>query len=303
MAQESPPVPASLPSGAAARERPPSGPAWSGDEILLAGLLVLAFLPALQAMSQVWRSLDYYSHGFLVPLVSLWSLLRTRPRRRRLPIAPSRAGLLLLGVALLVYAVGLATSIVSLQGLGFVAAVAGAVWLRRGLAWLRALAFPVGFLLFMVPLPESWLAPTITGLRLLVSQAAVAVLQALGHPLARDGNVLLLPSGESLFVADACSGVTSLVTLTPLAVLVAHFTDRSTLRRILLVLSVVPIALAGNLLRVVGTVLAAERLGADVASTGPLHEMTGIFTYVLGCIVLLGVGSLLRRVLPDRRPA
>ena len=303
MAQESPPVPASLPSGAAARERPPSGPAWSGDEILLAGLLVLAFLPALQAMSQVWRSLDYYSHGFLVPLVSLWSLLRTRPRRRRLPIAPSRAGLLLLGVALLVYAVGLATSIVSLQGLGFVAAVAGAVWLRRGLAWLRALAFPVGFLLFMVPLPESWLAPTITGLRLLVSQAAVAVLQALGHPLVRDGNVLLLPSGESLFVADACSGVTSLVTLTPLAVLVAHFTDRSTLRRILLVLSVVPIALAGNLLRVVGTVLAAERLGADVASTGPLHEMTGIFTYVLGCIVLLGVGSLLRRVLPDRRPA
>jgi len=303
MAQESPPVPASLPSGAAARERPPSGPAWSGDEILLAGLLVLAFLPALQAMSQVWRSLDYYSHGFLVPLVSLWSLLRTRPRRRRLPIAPSRAGLLLLGAALLVYAVGLATSIVSLQGLGFVAAVAGAVWLRRGLAWLRALAFPVGFLLFMVPLPESWLAPTITGLRLLVSQAAVAVLQALGHPLARDGNVLLLPSGESLFVADACSGVTSLVTLTPLAVLVAHFTDRSTLRRILLVLSVVPIALAGNLLRVVGTVLAAERLGADVASTGPLHEMTGIFTYVLGCIVLLGVGSLLRRVLPDRRPA
>ena len=303
MAEESSPAEVSLPPAGTTLPRPPQAGSLSRGELVLAGLLLAAFLPALQAMAQVWRSVDYYSHGFLVPLVSLWSLLRTRPRRRRLPVEPSRAGLLLLVPALAAYGVGLAASMVTLQGLAFVAAVAAAVWLRRGRVWLRALSFPVGFLVFMVPLPESWLAPTITGLRLLVSQASVSLLQAFGTAIARDGNVLLLPSGESLFVAEACSGVTSLVTLTPLAVLIAHLTERSTLRRVLLVLSVVPIALAGNLLRVIATVLAAERLGADVASTGPLHEMTGLLTYVLGCLVLLGVGRLLRLVLPDPRAA
>ncbi len=303
MTQESPPAPASLAPAGGALPRPGPAGSLARGEWVLAALLLAAFVPALQAMAQVWRSVDYYSHGFLVPLVSLWSLLRTRPRRRRLALEPSRAGLLLLAAALAAYAVGLAASLVTLQGLAFVTAVAGAVWLRRGGAWLRALSFPVGFLLFMVPLPESWLAPTITGLRLLVSQASVSLLQAFGTAVARDGNVLLLPDGQSLFVAEACSGVTSLVTLTPLAVLIAHLTERSTLRRVLLVLSVVPIALTGNLLRVIATVLTAERLGADAASGGPLHEMTGLFTYVLGCLVLLAVGRLLRRVLPDRRAA
>jgi exosortase len=303
MAEETPPAEVSLPRAGATLPRAASVRALSRSEWALAALLVAAFLPALQAMAQVWRSVDYYSHGFLVPLVSLWVLLRTRPRRRRLAVAPGGGGLLLLAASLGLYAVGLAASLVTLQGIAFVGAVAGAVWLRRGRVWLRALAFPVGFLLFMVPLPESWLAPTITGLRLLVSQASVVLLQAFGNAVAHDGNVLLLPSGESLFVAEACSGVTSLVTLTPLAVLIAHLTERSTVRRVLLVLSVVPIALAGNLVRVVATVLAAERIGAQAASQGPLHEMTGLTTYVLGCLVLLGVGRLLRRVVPDRRAA
>jgi exosortase/archaeosortase family protein len=90
------------------------------------------------------------------------------------------------------------------------------------------------------------------------------------------------------------------VTLTPLAVLVAYLTERSLWRRVVIVLSVVPIAISFNLVRVLGTVIAAERVGAERATSGSLHEAAGLLTYVIGCLVLLGVGSLLRRIPTSR---
>ncbi len=265
-------------------------------ELLLGGLLALAFAPALVELARVWRAVDYQSHGFLVPVVALWVLMREAPRRRRIARAADRRGLAVMGLALLAYVLGLGVGEVSLQGLALVVAVAGAVLFARGAGWLRSLAFPIGYLIFMVPVPPAWIGPTIVQLQLWVSTASVALLNAFGLAVTREGNVLRLPGGDSLFVAEACSGVTSIVTLTPLAILLGYFTLRRFGTRAALAVAVIPLAMAGNLARVVATCALAARVGADRATSGPLHEGAGLLTYAVACGLMLVVGAGLRRL-------
>jgi exosortase len=261
--------------------------------------LGLVLLPGWLAMAEVWSHTDYYSHGYLVPLVALWAASAKRFVLPTLAVERDGRGLAVLGLALLAYLVGLAVSLVWLTGIGFVAAIAGAVLYLRGVAWLRELSFGIGYLLFMIPIPQAVISPIIVRLQMIVSGAGTAVVGRLGMPVLQSGNVLELPGGEQLFVAEACSGITSLVTLIPLGVFLAYFTERTLWRRALLVATVVPVAMAGNLVRVVATVFAAEQFGAEAAVESALHDWVGIATYVLACVVLLGVGEAMRRLLPE----
>jgi len=269
------------------------------SEWLLAGAVLLAFLPALLALAGVWSSVDYYSHGFLVPVVAYWAAARSPKRFSILPQRDRRAVLAAIGVVLL-YALGLAAASVSLQGLALVAAVASCAFYLGGPVGLRVLAFPLAFLVFMVPLPADWLTPLIVDLQLLVSSTAVTLLDWLGSAVVRSGNVIYLPAGDSLFVAEACSGITSLVTLTPLAIVLAYFTEPTLVRRLVIIFAVVPAAMLGNLLRVIVTVWAAQRYGAEAATGSWLHESAGALTFALACLALIGLGALMRRFLPAR---
>jgi len=267
------------------------------SEWLLAGALLLVFLPALIALVGVWTSVDYYSHGFLVPLVAYWAAARSRNRFSLLKNRDRRAVVSAIGIVVF-YAAGLAVGSVSLQGLALVAAVANCAFYLGGTQGLRVLAFPLAFLVFMIPLPPDWLNPLIIDLQLLVSSTAVDLLGWAGSAVSRSGNVIQLPGGDSLFVAEACSGITSLVTLTPLAIVLAYFTEHTLARRLTIILAVVPAAMIGNLLRVIVTVLAAERYGAEAATGNWLHESAGLFTFTLACIALIGLGALMRRFAP-----
>jgi exosortase len=264
-------------------------------ERVIAALLLLDFVPALIALARVWSSTEYLSHGFLVPLVSYWVLLRERPRRARVPREPAAAGLALVAAALVAYLLGIASSLVPLQAVALVAAIAGAVVWLRGWAWLRALAFPVGFLLFMAPPPASWITPLIVRLQEWVSIAAVEIVHRLGVAVLRTGNVLRLASGDELFVAEACSGVTSVITLAPLGVMLAYLSQRTRCGRLLLLLAVPPVAMLGNLTRVVLTVALSDRFGVAWVAEGPPHLMLGLVTYVVGCLALLACDAALRR--------
>ena len=277
-------------------ERVAAIPAMQPREWLLAGILMAVFAPALVALAQVWASVDYQSHGFLVPVVALWAFYRESPRRASLEAATDRRGLGVLGLALATYLLGLATGLLALQGVALVAAVAGLVLYSRGVRWLRALAFPVGFLIFMVPPPSSWITPAVVRLQLFVSSASIALLEAFSVQVTREGNVLSLPGGESLFVAEACSGVTSIITLAPLAVLLAHFTLKRWGSKLVLFAAVAPLAMVGNLVRVVATVLAGVEMGTEHVTEGPLHEAAGLLTYVVACGLMLALGALLQRL-------
>lgn len=275
-----------------------------GVEWLLLATLVVAFTPAVLAMSEVWSRHDYYSHGYLVPFAALWAATAQRGALPKLPTSRNalRGGALLV-LCLALSLVGRLASIVSLEGLALVLSVACAIYIARGAAWVRSLGFSISYLIFMVPIPESWIVPLIARLQLFVSAGAIRIVHALGLPVVRDGNVMHLESGESLFVAEACSGITSILTLVPLAVFLAYFTQKTFTRRAVLVTSVIPLAMLGNLTRVVLTIWVAHVYGSDVATGDLLHNWAGIATYVVGCLALLAVGGAMTRLAKMRDTA
>jgi len=263
------------------------------DERLLWAGAALAFAPALLALAAVWSAVDYYQHGFLVPLVSL-----ATARRRTRGLGPSRRrSVFLLGLvgALVLYGLGALLDSATLIGLALVGAVTSLVGFRWGGEGLRRLAFPLGFLLFMVPLPVSWVNPLVVNLQTLASVVATVVLTGLGVEMWREGNVIQLADGGALFVAEACSGITSLLSLIPIGVLLARFTQPPGWRRWALVVAVVPAALACNALRVILTVLAADAWGVERATTGSLHDMAGLLTSAGAVLLVAGLGALFHR--------
>jgi len=279
---------------------------WEGDrqvmrrsELAIVGLLAVAYVPAFLTLARVWSSVDYYSHGFLVPVVAYW-MFRKSADGLGTPGRDPR-GALILGISTLVYALGLIQGAASMQGLAVVIAAAGLATLFWGVRGLRRFAFPVAFLLFMIPLPPSILTPVIVWLQLKVTVASVSLLQAIGYTVLREGNVVLLPGGGSLFVAEACSGITSVVTLLPLGVVLAYFRAPSRLHGLAFIAAVIPVAMIGNLVRVVVTVLAANHFGVERATAGPLHESAGLLTFILECFVLIGLVPLMRLIPIGRR--
>ncbi len=268
-------------------------PRTRSDEIMLWVAVAVVFAPGVMTLAERWASAEYFQHGFLVPVVSL---LTAHPRIRGLgPSQRHRSALLGLVLALAVYALGVVASEAALQGLAIVGAITALVGYRWGVRGVQRLAFPLAFLLFMVPLPEAIVLPIVTYLQTLASAGAVAVLHALGVAVMRDGNVMRLPSGDALFVAEACSGITSLLSLIPVGVLLARFTQRVTWKRVVLVAFVVPAALFGNMIRVVATVIAAGAWGAERATTGPLHESAGLLTSAFAVLLMVALGSWLAR--------
>jgi exosortase len=267
-------------------------------EIAFALALLVVFAPALVTLAGAWSAVEYQSHGFLVPIVAL---LAARHLARGGPAArPDGRGALAIVAALALYAFGVGAGSAPLQGLALCGAVAGAVWFLRGAGWLRRLAFPLAYLLFLVPLPPTAVAAAVVPLLEFVTTGSVALLHLLGADVEREGNVIVLASGESLFVAEACSGLTSLVTLLPIAVLIAWLAPLSTARRVALVALVVPVAMLANLLRVVATVLGSEAFGAVTMTEEPLHSLLGLSVYV---VAVLGMLAVSRWLTPATRAA
>jgi exosortase len=283
--------------------RPPWLRTMTTREKGLVLLVLVVWIPGLERLAAFWGSVEYASHGFLVPLVALWAATAQRGVLVREAPAPLRTAPFGLVGSLLVYLLALALGNATLLGLAAVASVVSLVLMLRGVAWARGLRFSLGYLLFAVPLPQNWVTPLIVELQLWVSTLAVRILQAMGVAIHREGNVLLLPGDASLFVAEACSGITSLVTLMPIGVFVAYFTASGRGRRALIALSVLPIAIAANLSRVVLTVLLAIEFDPDSVTRGPVHEWAGLAAYALGCLCLLAVSRLLAIYAPERTEA
>jgi len=276
-----------------------NGLSISRVEIGLIAALIAIWVPGLIQLAEVWSSVEYASHGFLVPFVALWAATAHREELARLESRPLPGGLALMGVAAVGYLAALVLRNPSLLGLVAVGTVVASVLALRGVAWVNTLRFSLAYLLFMVPLPAAWVTPLIVKLQLLVSSLGVEILQGAGVAIFRQGNVLTLPGDLSLFVAEACSGITSLITLLPIGVFIAYFTESVLWRRLVLVGAVIPIALAGNLLRVILTVMLSINVSVEFATEGPLHDWAGVTTYVIGCACLLGLGALMRRLVPD----
>ena len=262
-------------------------------ETVLWGFIVLSLTPGVMRLAEAWGSASYLSYGVVIGPLSLYLAWSMRPAIRRQPQRRDLRAAALFALAFGAYLTSYVAASTFGIGAASVATVASATWMLHGFDRLKVVAFPLLLALFAIPPPDQFIALLTSGLQLFVTDAAIELLHFFDLPVARDGNVLLIPNGQ-LFVAEACSGIASIFALLPAALALAYFTQLGAVRGGALVASVVPIALLWNLARVVLTGVGSLEYGQEVV-VGALHEPAGLVTFSLGCVTLLGVGRVLSR--------
>jgi exosortase len=251
---------------------------------VIAALLLWLYGPTLAHLVAQWWHDPNFSHGFFVPLFSGFVVWQERDRLARIPILPSWSGLALLGASLCVFIVGQLGAELFLARSSMLLVLAGLIVLFLGWSYFRALLFPLAFLVLMIPIPAIIFNQITFPLQLLDSRLAAAVLPWLGVPVFREGNIINLPS-MPLNVAEACSGIRSLMSLTTLAIIYGYLMDRRTAVRVLLAVASIPIAVAANSLRIIGTGLLVEYWDADKAE-GYFHASWGVFVFVIALVMM-----------------
>jgi exosortase B len=265
---------------------------------VVVGLLVLYVPTVVELSGDVWRQEDHWHEPVLlaVSLYLMWRKGVLAPGAR-----PASGGCWwLIGTGLVMYVVSRALGVLSVEMLSMIPVFAGAIWLMRGRAALKALVFPVVFLVFAVPMPPFLIDWISGGLKTYVSNVVTAGLYYLGYPIAREGVVIMIGPYQ-LLVADACSGMRSLYSLTALGLLYVYIKGyRNPLRSVTLVASLLPIGLAANILRVALLALLTFHFGESMAE-GAVHDILGIGVFVVDLALLLVMDRL--TAFMDRRPA
>ncbi|MDY0270375.1 exosortase A [Trichloromonas sp.] len=264
--------------------------------LALLPLLALTYWTVVPGMVSDWNNDPNYSHGFLVPLIAGYFAWQKWPELKEMPVRPSNAGLLVIIASLLLLIFGFAGTEYFTMRSSLVFLLGGIILFWFGWAVFKGLLLPVGFLLFMVPLPYIVYDAMAFPLKLLVAKFSVAALKFMGIAVLREGNIIMFPQ-TVLEVADACSGLRSLMSLLALAVAYAVFSQKSHLMRVIMVLSAVPIAIATNMFRVIVTGVLAQYYGA-AAAEGFFHEFAGLAVFALAMVLLFLLGALLRKVGP-----
>jgi exosortase len=263
--------------------------------VLILGIIGI-YAEILQSLYSDWMNDPNYSHGLLVPIISGYFIWQQRDRLEKLEIKPAISGIILIIFALLVLFAGVAAQEYFSKRASLVFLLAGIVLFLLGWQWLKALALPVGFLFFMIPLPYIVYDAMAFPLKLFVAKFSVISLKLMGVVVWREGNIIMFPQ-TVLEVADACSGLRSLMSLLALGVALSVLSQEKISRRVVLVLLTVPIAILTNMIRVIGTGFLAQYYGA-AAAEGFFHEFAGMGVFVLAMVMLFVCSGVLRKIWP-----
>lgn len=252
---------------------------------ILIGAVVVLYAGILAGLWKQWWEDPNLSHGFMVPLVSAYVAWNQRDRLRRVPVQPSNFGLVIIlgAVAMLVIATLSADLFVS--RVSFLVLLAGLVLFLAGRRMLRAVVFPLRFLIFMIPLPGVLYYQLTFPLQLIASRFAASALSFLHVPITRAGNLLILPNC-TLEVAEACSGIRSLFSIVALAIAYGYLSEARIWKRIALAVLMVPVAVICNGLRLVGTGLISYLAGEESA-LGFFHTFSGWLIFLMALAFML----------------
>lgn len=248
------------------------------------GLLILTYLPILIALVRQWSNDEDMGHGFFVPLVAgyiVWQRWDTLLKIERKP-AWWGVGLLVWGT-LQAY-IGMLGAELFLQRSAFLISLVGMLLVMGGVELVKKLLLPLMILPFMIPIPAVIYNQITFPLQLFASQVAETVLTWIGIPVLRDGNILELAS-QKLSVAEACSGIRSLLTMSFLSIVYAYISDNKVWMRWALLIATVPVAIIANAGRVTVTGILSE--SDPELAQGVFHEMEGFVTFALGFVMLI----------------
>ena len=270
---------------------PPEKTSW-----LLYGILSILFV-LLYAKIGVklvkdWYDFPDFSHGFLIPFFTCFLLWDKRSEIQAVRPAPSWSGLPVVILGLLELLLGVFGADLFLQRTSFVVLAAGVVWTLFGREMLGRIKFPLLVTLLAIPLPTILYNKITFPLQLFASSVASSLLPLAGVPVLREGNVIQLPIMQ-LEVAEACSGIRSLMSLFTVAVIYGYFLEKQTWKRWVLAISAIPIAVAANAFRIFGTGLCVQYWDPSKA-VGFFHEFSGWLMFVVSLVLLYLVHSAMR---------
>ncbi len=258
----------------------------------ISALLLACYAQILVSLADQWYENPDMGHGFFVPVIAGYIAWRIWPTIADVPAKPNWWGLaIVLWAALQLYVATLGAELF-LARTSFVVSLIGIVLLLGGSKYLKAFAFPLFLLFFMVPIPNVIYNSLTFPLQLRASEAAEWAISFLGIPIIREGNVLELAS-QKLNVVEACSGIRSLLTLTFVSLVYGYFVEKRMWIRVVLFFSTIPIAIVANAGRVTLTGVVSE-INPEYAE-GFIHEAQGMVIFLVAIVILVGLHQGLTR--------
>jgi len=237
-----------------------------------------------------------YSHGMVIPFISLWFVWRDRETWRKLwgQAEPHGLGVVLLLVAVLLHAAGLRMQIPHLSALAFLLSLWALIWLFLGQRAALQAWFPVGFLLFAVPV--AFLAHATFPLRMLGSVVSTWILNGIGIPTTQVHTAVVSTAGQgfALDVADACSGIRSIMALMAITAVYAYIFKQHWFSRLFLFAMSIPVAVAANIGRIVTIAIVARFWGQDIGMK-IYHDYSGYLVFVLCVFMVMGVSGAMQK--------
>lgn len=257
-------------------------------------LFVGFFAPSLSFLVDRWSHSDEFSHGFLVPLVSLFLLWRKREVMRQTPLQVCSWGLPVLAIGLLMQVASEWASVTFLKALAVPVALGGMVWYLVGTRMMRVVLFPYLFLYFAVPWPDFAIELLSVPLQHFSAAASTMLLGLAGVPIEREGVHMWTPRFD-VEVAVPCSGIRSMVAILGIAALVGYLTQGKLWAKGVVFLSGIPITMMANVLRIAAIVVMGHYVSHDFAMTF-FHDYSSPFLFFISALSLLGVKKLVEKV-------
>jgi exosortase len=255
----------------------------------------MLYAGVLKSLVFQWWSDPNYGHGFFVPLFSCYILWHEREHWTTLEIKPSNFGFAVMLGAVGLLLLGSLGAELFISRFSLLVLLAGIILFLAGWKVLAAVSFPLGYLVWMIPIPAIVFNQITFPLQLMASRLAAAGLELVQVPVLRDGNVLVM-SNYSLEVVEACSGIRSLTTLIALAFAYGYFAEPRRWMRYVLALLTIPIAIVTNAIRILGAGMLAHRYGPTIAE-GFLHGFSGWLIFVSALVLMFLCHWILRRAL------
>ncbi len=264
-------------------------PRWQRVALLL--LIAWLYASILARLFLQWINDPNFSHGVFVPLFAFFVLWQDRKKLAAIVPVSSWSGLPLVLLSMLVLVLGVLGADIFLPRVSLLILLAGLIILFQGWTFFRAVLFPWAFLILMIPIPSLIISRVTFPLQLLASKLATVLLRLAGVPVLLEGNLITLPAMQ-LDVAEACSGIRSLLTLVTLAIIYGYLLETRRWVRVVLALSALPIAVVANGFRVFGTGLLVQYWDPDKAM-GFFHTFEGWLIFVVALIMLFAVHRLI----------
>jgi exosortase A len=260
--------------------------------VAIAASLAVVYRQTLVILWRTWENNPNYSHGYLIPPVVAFLLWRERARFARAIGRGSAWGLVLILLGLVGHVASIRAGVFMVQGYSLVVVLFGLVLFFLGGRAARAIWFPLGYLVFMLPMPPLIANVLSFRLKAFAARAGSAIAFRAGIPLARTGMTIHLPAG-SLRIADPCSGLRSLIALVALGALFAYLTQAPLWKRLVLFLAAIPLAVFANIVRIAVLCGVANVWGVD-AALGFFHDFSGLLLFIIAFVGLVVVRRLLR---------